>query len=116
MKYSGSESTELKREYTPDIKKEIIAFANTDGDRFELARSMEQELTFEAAGKEFAKRKIDFGKNQLKTIGIINADGLYTNLGLLLSDQCAHTIKIACFEGSRKSEFKDRREFEGSIT
>jgi len=87
----------------------------TDGDRFERARSMDQELTFEAAKKEFTKRKIGFGETQMKTLGIINADGLYTNLGLLLSDQCTHTIKIACFEGTKKSEFKDRREFEGSI-
>lgn len=87
----------------------------TDGDKFELARSMDQELTFEAAKKEFTKRKIGFGEAQMKTLGIINADGLYTNLGLLLSNQCTHTIKIACFEGTKKSEFKDRREFEGSI-
>ena len=87
----------------------------TDGDRFERARSMEQELTFNTAKKEFAKRNTGFGENQMKALGIMNADGLYTNLGLLLSDQCVHTIKIACFEGVRKSEFKDRREFEGSI-
>lgn len=87
----------------------------TDGDRFERARSMDQELTFESAKREFAKKKTGFGETQMKTLGVINADGLYTNLGLLLSDQCAHTIKIACFEGTRKSEFKDRREFEGSI-
>jgi ATP-dependent DNA helicase RecG len=87
----------------------------TDGDKFERARSMDQELTFETAKKEFTKRKIGFGETQMKTLGVINTDGLYTNLGLLLSDQCAHTIKIACFEGTQKSEFKDRREFEGSI-
>ena len=35
----------------------------------------------------------------------------YTNLGLLLSDQCVHTIKVAAFEGTTQQEFKDRKEF-----
>lgn len=34
---------------------------------------------------------------------------------MLLSDQCVHTIKIAVYEGVKKSSFKDRREFEGSL-
>ncbi|MEE0637656.1 MAG: hypothetical protein UCH99_11050, partial [Adlercreutzia sp.] len=40
---------------------------------------------------------------------------LYTNLGLLLSDQCPHTVKAAVFEGADQSVFKDRREFSGSL-
>lgn len=42
-------------------------------------------------------------------------DGVYTNLGLLLSDQCVHTIKAAVFQGTTQNEFKDRREFSGSL-
>lgn len=49
------------------------------------------------------------------TLGIMNAERIYTNLGLLLSDQCVHTIKAASFEGTTKSVFKDRREFSGSL-
>jgi ATP-dependent DNA helicase RecG len=45
----------------------------------------------------------------------MNADGIYTNLGLLLSDQCLHTVKLAVFEGTAKAVFKDRREFSGSL-
>ena len=51
----------------------------------------------------------------MKTLGIMNHDGIYTNLGLLLSDQCVHTIKAAVFEGTIQNEFKDRREFSGSL-
>jgi ATP-dependent DNA helicase RecG len=46
---------------------------------------------------------------------LVNEEGIYTNLGLLFSDQCVHTIKAAVFEGKEKAVFKDRREFEGSL-
>ncbi len=87
----------------------------TDGDRFEEMRSLEQNLTFERAGKEFAERNIKFGQAQMKTLGIMTQDGVYTNLGLLLSDQCVHTIKAAVFEGTNQNQFKDRKEFTGSL-
>ncbi|WP_100486303.1 RNA-binding domain-containing protein [Sporolactobacillus pectinivorans] len=87
----------------------------TDGDSYETMRSLNQDLTFEAANKEFMARQILFGTNQYKTLNIVNADGLYTNLGILLSDQCVHTIKAAVFEGTDKAVFKDRREFDGSL-
>jgi ATP-dependent DNA helicase RecG len=87
----------------------------TDGDRFEEMRSLEQNLTFEKAGKEFADRNIKFGPAQMKTLGLMTQDGVYTNLGLLLSDQCVHTIKAAVFEGTNQNQFKDRKEFTGSL-
>ncbi len=87
----------------------------TDGERFEEMRSLEQDLTFEKAGKEFADRNIKFGQAQMKTLGIMTQDGVYTNLGLLLSDQCVHTIKAAVFEGTNQNQFKDRKEFTGSL-
>lgn len=87
----------------------------TDGDSFEEMRSLEQDLTFEAAQKEFSERNILFGSIQMKTLGIMSQDGIYTNLGLLLSEQCVHTIKAAVFEGTSQSVFKDRKEFSGSL-
>ena len=33
----------------------------------------------------------------------------------MLSDQCTHTIKLAVFDGNTKSDFKDRKEFTGSL-
>ncbi len=87
----------------------------TDGDRFEEMRSLEQNLTFKKAEEEFADRNIKFGPNQMKTLGIMTQDGVYTNLGLLLSDQCVHTIKAAVFEGTNQNQFKDRKEFTGSV-
>lgn len=87
----------------------------TDGDRFEAMRSLNQELTFETAKKEFALRNIDFGPQQMRTLKLLDQDDLYSNLGLLLSDQCAHTIKVAVFQGTDQTIFKDRREFTGSL-
>lgn len=87
----------------------------TDGDSFEDMRSLNQVLTFETAKKEFKARKVTFGLPQMQTLKIISADGLYTNLGLLLSEQCPYTIKAAVFEGTNQNVFKDRREFSGSI-
>ena len=87
----------------------------TDGDHFEDMRSLEQNLTFESAKKIFSQRKVKFGIAQMKTLGLITQDGIYTNLGLLLSDQCAHTIKAAVFQGTTQNEFQDRKEFTGSL-
>ena len=78
-------------------------------------RSLEQNLTFEAAKKEFSERNVLFGETQMKTLGIMTHDGVYTNLGILLSDQCVHTIKVAAFEGTTQNQFKDRKEFSGSL-
>ena len=87
----------------------------TDGDHFEDMRSLDQELTFCETKKEFQKRNITLEQPQMKTLGIINQDGIYTNLALLLSDQCVHTIKTAVFEGKNQNIFKDRKEFTGSL-
>lgn len=87
----------------------------TDGDRFEEMRALEQELTFVATSQEFERRGLVFGTEQMRTLKLINSDGLYTNLALLLSEQCPHTIKVAVFEGEDQSVFKDRREFSGSL-
>ena len=87
----------------------------TSGDCYEDARSLNQQLTFEKAERSFAKHKLPFGDQQKRTLNIIGADGTYTNLGMLLSDQCVHTIKLAVFEGSKKSVFRDRKELTGSL-
>ena len=87
----------------------------TDGDRFEDMRSIEQNLTFAAAEKEFADRNVPFESSQRKTLGIMSQDEVFTNLGLLLSDQCMHTVKVAAFQGTDQNIFKDRKEFTGSL-
>lgn len=87
----------------------------TSGDSYEEARSLNQQLTFSKATAFFGKRNVVFGKAQMRTLRLIGEDDTYTNLAFLLSDQCTHMIKLAVFEGSKKSTFKDRRELRGSI-
>lgn len=87
----------------------------TDGDSFETMRSLEQNLTFKTTEEQFHKRNIEFTPTKMQTLGIISQDGIYSNVALLLSDQCSHTIKAATFAGSDKTVFQDRREFTGSL-
>lgn len=105
----GNSSVPASEDYIRQMIKE------TDGDSFEKLRSLNQELTFDYADMIFKSADISFGDIQKKTLGIIGEDNLYTNLGLLLSDQCVHTLKIAIFEGKEKGMFKDRKEFKGSL-
>jgi len=87
----------------------------TDGEKYEEVRSVNQDLTFKEAKGFFETEKVSFGNNHYKTLHLQTVDGVYTNLGLLLSDQSVHTVKLAVFEGSEKEVFKDRREFSGSL-
>ena len=82
---------------------------------YESMRSMQQELTFTALRKHFRQRELKLDEAQLRTLKLIGDDGLYTNLALLLSEQCEHSLKVAVFQGSTRAVFRDRREFTGSL-
>lgn len=87
----------------------------TDGDSFETNRSLIQELTFNKLEDELKRRDLEFAEVQMKNLGILSPDDIYTNMGLLISDQCRHSIKFAIFQGTDKLVFKDRKEFTGSL-
>jgi ATP-dependent DNA helicase RecG len=87
----------------------------TSGKSYEECRSLNQELTFRTLRAEMAARNIEFGAAQMKTLKMIGSDGLYTNLALLLSDQCTHTMKAAVFQGRDNAVFRERKEFSGSL-
>jgi ATP-dependent DNA helicase RecG len=105
----GASSVPATEEHIRQMIKEA------DGERYITSRSMTQELTFERLQREFDEKNILLGESHKKTLGIIDSNGIYTNLGLLLSEQCQHTTKIAVFEGNTKSVFKSRKEFTGSL-
>ncbi len=87
-----------------------------DGDVFEEMRSMVQELTFESASNIFKKYFVEFSEEKYRALGIIQPNNkLFTNLALILSDQCSHTIKVAVFGDDANTSFKDNREFSGSV-
>ena len=89
---------------------------DSDGDVFEEMRTVVQELSFEEAERTFARYKVDFSEEKYIALGLRNIDDdQYTNLAMLLSDQCQHTIKIAVFGDEANITFKDAKEFCGSI-
>lgn len=87
----------------------------SSGDVYEEARSLNQNLKFKEAEAYFAKKHLQFGDAQKRTLQLISADGTYSNLGMLLSDQCISIIKLAVFEGSKKTVFHDRKELNWSL-
>lgn len=87
----------------------------TSGKSYEECRSVYQDLTFHTLEEEMNERDIEFGISQMKTLKLIGSDGLFTNLALLLSDQCAYTIKVAVFQGRDNEVFRERKEFTGSL-
>lgn len=79
-------------------------------------RSMEQNLSFHAAEKMFRKYHVEFSEEKYRVLGIIdNSSFLYTNLALVLSDQCMHTTKVAVFGNDSNTEFRDSKEFTGYV-
>lgn len=85
------------------------------GGSFEEERCREQALTFGTFESEMKRRALEFGKEQMRSLKLIREDGLYTNLALLLSDQCPFTTTISLFQGPDRELFRDRKEFSGSI-
>lgn len=83
-------------------------------DDYEEAISTCQELSFETLEKEFAKLKLELSEAQKADLGLVNADGKYTNLALLLSEQCCHSIKVARFEKITQRAVV-QQEFSGSV-
>lgn len=93
---------------TRDAIKEMLI--DSSGITFEKNISINQDLSFIYAERVFKEKDIAFGIKEKKTLGIVNDKGKYTNLGLLLSDQCPYTIKMAVYTDTTKKEFIDKKE------
>ena len=87
----------------------------SSSESYEEMRSIVQELTFTETSQIFKQEGLSFKESQMRTLGLIDRNGMYTNVALLLSEQNPHTIKIAAFEDKSKNIFKDRYEFRGSL-
>jgi ATP-dependent DNA helicase RecG len=100
----------------PATEAAIVAMLReTAGESYEMGRSRLQKLDFAYASEYFARKGVAFGDTQRKTLGLFGEDGMFTNVALLLSEQCPHSMKVGVFGGSDKATFLDRREFSGSI-
>lgn len=82
---------------------------------FEKLPSNERDLAFAALSKSFQAAKISFGKRQMKTLRLETNEGTFTNLGLMLSDQCPFSFQLASFQGTDVRIIKDRKILEGSL-
>lgn len=82
---------------------------------FEAAPSLEQDLTFGCLSARFSARGLPFGRGEMRTLGLVGRDGTYTNLALVLSDQCPASIKAARFADDGRAVFTRREEFSGSV-
>lgn len=99
---------------SPDQIRRMIK--DSDGDVFEQMRTITQSLTFAEAEQAFKRYQVDFSEEKFIALGLRNIhDDQYTNLALILSDQCQHTTKIAVFGDNANTTFKDAKEFGGSI-
>ena len=99
---------------SPDQIRRMIK--DSDGDVFEEMRTVTQELTFEEAERTFKRYHVDFTEEKFIALGLRNIhDDQYTNLAMILSDQCQHTTKIAVFGDADNITFKDAKEFGGSV-
>lgn len=97
---------------SPDQIRRMIK--ESDGDNYEDSRCLEQDLTFAAAEAAFQLYGVEFSIEKYRVLGITQ-NGIFTNLALLLSDQCLHTTKIAVFKDEFCTEFRDSKEFNGSV-
>lgn len=94
------------------IRKMLI---DSSGGVFENNISNTQNLHFEYFFKCCLEHNVEIDNNKMKSLNIKDLNTKYTNLGLLLADECPFTIKCAMFNGTDKIEFKDRKEFTGSV-
>jgi ATP-dependent DNA helicase RecG len=100
----------------PASRTAIFQMINESADgRYEELRSLNQDLTFTQTESFFREKELAFGPAQMRSLHFIDNDGTYTNLAWLLSDQCMHSVKLAVFDGQRKTVFRDRRELSGSL-
>ena len=84
------------------------------GTRFETARCRNQNLTFTFAERWFKTNRLPFDRAEQQKLHLIGEDGMYTNLALLLSDQCTH-ITRAVHTGDERNGTAERNLFSGSL-
>lgn len=95
------------------VKQMIIKNSNIT---FETSVANNQNLTFNYIREAFMVINIDINnKNIMKNLFMLDNNGNYTNLALLLSDQSPYTVKVATYQSVNKTNFLDRKEFGGSL-
>ena len=87
----------------------------TEGVNFEDVISFNQDLHFAYATKFLAEYGLKLNRVSKRTLGLLTSEETYTNLALMISDECPDTLKIAIFSNDSTMEILDRKEFSGSV-
>lgn len=90
-------------------------------DIFWLPRTFEswpcrnQNLTFEQARPFLAKAGMKLDEEEVKSLGLVDRNGSFTNLALIVSDQNPYPVKTGVFEDNYSWKIKVRKDFYGSV-
>lgn len=79
------------------------AVRETDGEDYELQRSLHQELTLHCLARHFQELGLSLGKPQLRVLGLQLADALYTNLSWMLCDQRSYRVEVLWLASRRRA-------------
>lgn len=82
---------------------------------FERGVSRAQDLTFDYAMPVFTSAGLDWNDEQLRHLHMTDAGHHFTNLALLISDQCPFEIRYTVFEDDLKTTVTQRHRFTGSL-
>ncbi len=115
MTYAGCFKRVGRSKFHMDHDEIYLTAVESNHILFEEQVSKNQNLTFLRFMDRIVAKHIDFDEDKFITYGFKNDDGLYTNLGLLFSDQNPIVIKFAVYQGKDRLEFKLKKEFEGSF-
>lgn len=91
----------------------LTMIRDSSGYLWEKEISEEQDLHFKNFQIMAEGKKLEFNDRKMKTLGIQNSHGEFTNLGLLVSDENPIEVKFAVYD--EKMNFKVKKEFTGSI-
>ena len=105
----GSYRQDLHK-YPGMAKKLWDALNNTT---YEQATSMNQKLHFTEMMMIAKKREVDFSEEKFETLHMLDTNGRFNNLALLLSDENPRVVKFAVYDDDSLN-FNVKEEFKGS--
>ena len=79
------------------------AIRETDGEDYELQRSLHQGLTLHGLAHRFRELGLSLGKPQLRVLGLQLADALDTNLSWMLCDQRRYRVELLWLASHRRA-------------
>ena len=105
----GSYRQDLRR--YPETEKQLWYALNRVS--YEQTTSSEQNLHFKEMTLIARSRGLDFSEEKFATLRMLDGNGKFNNLALLLSDENPHIVKFAVYKNKRM-DFAVKKEFSGS--